>query len=268
MLARLFSVYIQYTANGQDKVAPNSVMIHHMAGGVFSVRLYLCLFLCGTAQASCPSGFSARTGATGGIFATESTGAGDRVRCFSNEDTNSEVWEFVQSSSACSSPSWFTLCNQRASRCAAAGGRTTTVNWTIYCKVCNAGAIRSGDACNKCGGNQYRELGTNNVCQSCAGDTVSRPGSTSRTDCLESGCESCRVGTYNAVTGRTVCEKCPAGTFDEQTGQQVCTSCPAGKYFWPCVHVCAMQYFVVQTIANAITYHAPENGVWFPYVCK
>ena len=246
--------YRKRTRQGSTSIAPDSSIIRRMAGGVLGIRLYLCLFLSATVQASCPAGWITQTGATGAVFDTESTIDAQRIRCFSPEDPPIRVLDFTSSGPTCHA-----LCQARNPRCRAAAGANPELkmgdNW--YCRFCNAGAIRTGDqfadVCNKCGQNQYRVLGSPNVCLSCAVGTVSRPGSTSITDCLETGCDSCGIGTYNENAGRTVCKQCPAGTFEERTGQHLCTSCPGGTYSWPRVHVYAMQYFVVQRNANANT---------------
>ena len=248
-------IYIRYrkrTRQGGTSIAPDSSIIRRMAGGVLGIRLYLCLFLSATVQAGCPAGWNTQTGATGLTFDTESTAVSARIRCFSSNDSTRRVWDVVGPSGSCTSGS---ICQARTLRCKSAAGADAmhVENSMWYCKFCDAGAIRNGVTCNNCGQNQYRVLLNPNVCQSCPVDTVSRPGSTNITDCLQTGCESCGIGTYNEVVGRSVCKQCPAGTFEQRTGQHVCTSCPGGTYSWPRVHVYAMQYFVVQRNANANT---------------
>jgi hypothetical protein len=234
-------------------IASNYVILRCMTASVLGVRLYLFLVLSYTVQAQCPSGFSAQSDAIGGIFATENTGGGDRIRCFSNTPTTyKQVWEVIQYMPNCGVSNWFNICNDRASRCANAGFSTASLNGYYYCKACDAGTYRSGATlCYDCGRNVYRELATANTCVQCAEGRMSRPGSTQATDCRESDCTSCGIGTYTAVTGRSFCDMCPAGTFKQNIKEKVCTSCPAGRYSCPCVH------------ANAIAYHARENNKCF-----
>ena len=261
MLCRIFPLYI-YKIPQKDKTR----WYHHCTrllnntphgwwcvGGTFVPVS----FLSATVRAACPEGWHRQSGATGLVFNTESTVDEDRIRCFSSDDSDRQVWDVVGPFGAawCSTASGGTLCIARSNRCSVAGGQGAMFQLSNmwFCRFCNAGAIRSGDRCNNCGQNQYRAFGTGNACQNCPVGTVSRPGSASITDCMETGCDSCGIGTYNEDAGGTVCKQCPAGTFEERTGQQVCTSCPGGTYSWPRVHVYAMQYFVVQRNANANT---------------
>jgi len=209
-----------------------------MAGGVLGVRFYLCLFLSGTVGAICPEGWSTETGATGFTFNTETTTDAARIRCFSPDDTNRRVWDYVGPGGAawCSTTD-ITLCNARAGRCTSgsgSGGHFINITGTpLWCMLCNAGAIRSGSACNNCGQNQYREFDTASTCQSCPLGKVSTPGGRNITDCRVT---SCGAGLYlwSSETGSApMCKECAAGKFSAALGassEETCAWCDAGKY--------------------------------------
>jgi len=210
-------------------------MIRRMAVGVLGVRFYLCLFLSGTVQAICPEGWSTETGATGFTFDTETTADVARIRCFSPDVLNRQVWDYVcPEGAAWCGTTGFAPCNARAGRCTSAGGHFTNITGTPHwCVLCNAGAIRSGATCNNCGENQYRQFVTANTCQNCPLGKVSTPGGRNITDCHVT---SCGAGLYlcSSENGTApVCKECSAGKFSTALGassDKTCIWCDAGKY--------------------------------------
>jgi len=230
---------------------------------------YLCLFVSGTHQAICPSGFSVESGVTGGIFATENTAAAERVRCTSTSNTNREIYEYMQTDASCTSG--LQLCTARGTRCAAAGNDVFVVGSSRFCRSCDAGSIRSGQRCNNCAADTYRILHSTNVCQSCPTGKFSPEGSIDENKCGDDNCQTCDRGSYAPKQGSAVCDFCApaAGSFDTTAGQPQCIICPADTVSsGNTLDVCTMQRFVVQTDTNVpaatgTIYTGHNNSIWF-----
>jgi len=242
MLCRIFPlyIYIRYrkrTRQGGTTIAPDSSIIRRMAGDVLGVGFYLCLFLSATVQAAlCPAGWLTTTDAIGGVFATETTAAEDRVRCINTDVSNRQVRDVIGYSGQCTSSNsqLSPLCSARKTRCSNIGGKVVTDNQPWVCNLCNSGWWLNGAAqCDICGQNRYRVFGTVNACQNCPVGTVSTPGGRNITDCWVT---SCGAGLYlwSSETGSApMCKECAAGKFSAALGassEETCAWCDAGKY--------------------------------------
>jgi len=237
-----------------------------MYAAVSTVLVHVGLFVGGTAQNSCPAGFSVEVGATGGIFATENSTVAARVRCTSIDYTNRQVYEHIGTLASCSgSDGDEPLCIARRQRCTAADHDVFVVGSKEYCLSCDAGSTKSGQICSNCAAGKYRQVHTANVCQTCAVGKASQEGSTRAEDCDDDDCQFCARGSYTANEGSTSCELCTTASvaFETTAGQPHCTACPANAS-----SVCTVQQFVMRIDANDTAtsgsiYSGYNNSVWF-----
>jgi len=240
-----------------------------MPGHVLSIVFYMCLFVVEMAQAICPSGFSVETGATGGIIATETTAAADRVRCTSTNHTNRQVYEYMQTTALCSGTT--VQCSTRCSRCTAPDKDVLVVGLHSYCRSCDAGSTRIGQNCQNCASNTYRQLHAANVCVRYAAGKFSSECSTNANNCGDDDCQQCDRGSYAPNAGSIQCELCPApaGSYATTEGPSLCTTCPGSAPALPQpLNVCSMQHFAVRIGANVpaatgTIYTRHNNNIWF-----
>lgn len=126
------------------------------------------------------------------------------------------------------------------------------------CRTCQPGSYVSQycasdtpKICTQCPAGEYSNVTDIGSCDTCEGDTWSKPGMTECIDCI-----TCPPGTYQrqtcSATTPRACQECDVGFYSNISDALQCTACPDGTYSStkgavdciPCAGVCEPGHFI------------------------